>query len=126
MKTALIFIAGMMTTVVIMFFIGGLSENSLSGFTKFPEKAGCISGNEFKVFQVLEPNVALASGKSPGESAGNLFLGVTVLFMDENKHYYDDEIIKIPSGKCARQIGSYKYETRNGIYKTVPVVSIME
>jgi hypothetical protein len=52
---------------------------------------------------------------------------MVVLFIaDENTHYYDDQIISVPRGKCVRQIGTYQYEER-GIYKkTVPVVAIFD
>ena len=40
------------------------------------------------------------------------------------KSYYDDQIIKIPSGKCVKQIGVYKYQTKDGFEKTVPIVDI--
>jgi hypothetical protein len=51
---------------------------------------------------------------------------MVVLFIaDENTHYYDDQIISVPRGKCVRQIGTYQYETKMG-YKTVPAVAIFD
>ena len=38
----------------------------------------------------------------------------------EGKTYYDEQIIEAP--KCFRQIGVFKYQSRNGIDNTVPVV----
>ena len=47
-------------------------------------------------------------------------------------HYYDGEIIQNPVGKCAKQIGVHRYKTvekyKDGspIYKTDPVIYIMD
>ena len=52
--------------------------------------------------------------------------GLMVLFLcDEGKSYYDDQVIKVPEGKCAKQIGTFKYSTKAGFDKTVPIVSIL-
>ena len=37
----------------------------------------------------------------------------------------EDMIIKVPEGKCAKQIGTFKYSTKAGFDKTVPIVSIL-
>ncbi|MDR0484202.1 MAG: hypothetical protein LBH40_02875 [Alphaproteobacteria bacterium] len=92
-----------------------------------PEKGECISKNEFKVIQVLEPTVALAVEKSLDQEGTqfDIFSGVVALFTnDGGKYYYDDEIIKIPAGKCVRQIGIYRYMNKMDDLKTVPVVII--
>lgn len=95
----------------------------------FDEPEDYIEANKFKVFQVIEPGAALVFteevyGEKPYMHSS--FTGSVVLFVnDKGKHYYDDEIIEIPSEKRARQIGIYKYSTKMG-YKTVPVVKIME
>ena len=39
-------------------------------------------------------------------------------------HFYDEQKITIPSGKCAKQVGIYQYHTKNGDMKTVPAVEI--
>ena len=45
---------------------------------------------------------------------------------DNDEYYYDDQLIKIPKGKCMRQIGVYKYPTRMNMEKTVPIVKLMD
>ena len=50
---------------------------------------------------------------------------VVLLINDEGKLYYDDEIIKVPQGQQAKQMGIYQYSTESG-YKTVPIVKIMK
>ena len=90
-------------------------ENIL-GLTLFEQPVDVVDSQSFRVFQVIKAGNALAYG----------YKGMVVLLIaGENTHYYDDQIIKVPSGKCARQIGTYQYETKNG-YKTVPVVEICD
>ena len=45
---------------------------------------------------------------------------------DEGKYYYDHEIVKVPSGKVARQVGIFKYTSGGGLDRTVPVVKFMD
>ena len=128
MKNILIFIGGIVATLIVIILIYALSQPKsdaiMEGLTLFPEKGDCISNNQFKIFQVWAPNVALAT-----EKKNELFIGglIVLLINDEGKYYYDDEIIKIPQKKCARQIGTFRYQTINKEYeqyKTVPVISI--
>ncbi|MBB4045303.1 hypothetical protein [Bacteroides reticulotermitis] len=117
-------ITGIVLTVLIYLF---LAKSFYNGITMFDEPGDYIEGNRFKVFQVIDFGVTLASGERKNrEGDYSLFLGPVVLFVNnDGRLYYDDEIIEIPLGKRARQIGIYKYETERG-YKTVPVVSILE
>ena len=124
-KGVLIFIAGMITAVLILVLIAPSNNGKMDGLTMFSEKGDCISKNQFKVFQVLGQDAALAIEKNPRFELIDAYNGITVLFTnDTGKLYYDDEIIKIPAKKCVRQIGVYKYPTKNDGYKTVPVVKI--
>ena len=43
-----------------------------------------------------------------------------------DEYYYDDQIIKTTKTKCFKQVGIYKYNTRAGIEKTVPIVKLMD
>lgn len=103
----------------IIFLIGIFSQvSSYPGLTIFEEKGACITSNSLKIFQTLEPDMALAEfGVFPNEV-------MVLLVNDEGKTYYDNQKISIPKGQCARQIGSYKYTTKGGTAKTVPVVNI--
>jgi hypothetical protein len=136
MGKLLIFIGGLLvgilTTIFVMYKISeanGPSGNEviaeaynpfegLPGLTKFSEKGECITKGEMEIFQVFEPNIALAqTGKYPNEI-------MVLLVNNDNEAYYDGLKIKIPKNKCARQIGIYQYSTRMGIEKTVPAVII--
>ena len=125
MKNVLLFLGGFVTGIIVTILVGivinGLNQpnDGLPGLTIFSEKGECItSGNEIEVFQVIEPNRALAR-------IGDILDGIVVLIVnDDGKSYYDEQKIKIPANKCARQIGTYQYSTQNQMVKTVPVVVI--
>ena len=130
MKKTLIYIAGVITGIVLtfLFFILVYSGNNANnnGITMFDEPGDYIQGNRFEVLQEVRPGAALAYAEEKKYGVST-FNGVLVLFVnDEGKRYYDDEIIEIPRGKRARQIGIFKYESKERIHKTVPVVTIME
>jgi hypothetical protein len=126
MKKLLIFIggfvAGILATILVAYLINVANQpnDGLLGLTLFPEKGECITTKgQIEIFQVLEPNMALAT-------TGDILDGIVVLLINyEGKSYYDEQKIKIPANKCARQIGTYRYTTkRDRIERTVPAVVI--
>lgn len=130
MKNVLIYLAGLVSgivfTIVISLFISGaLVDKGDNGLTVFEQPAEVIPAESFEIFQVLPNGNALAfKGEPKTYGPGYNYLGMTVLFLaDENTHYYDDQIINVPEGKCVRQIGIFQYNTEDD-YKTVPVVGI--
>ena len=51
------------------------------------------------------------------------YLGATVFIVDDGRNmFYDNQIIKVPEGKKAYQIGTYQYMTKTETVKTVPVI----
>lgn len=128
MKKLLIFIAGILIGIVLTVAFATIITNihsteSIPGLELFEEKGECVSTKDFQIFQSLG-NVGLASEKSGTLYSGlTVYNGLTVLFMNTiNKPFYDEQIIAISKGKCAKQVGIYKYETKNNDWKTVPVV----
>lgn len=127
MKKALLFISGFVTGIVATILVAIListtnqSNDGFPGLTLFSEKRECITtSGEIEVMQVLAPNVALAW-------TGGLFYSdrILVLLINyDDKSYYDEQKIKFPSGKCARQIGTYRYTAKNVMVKTVPAIVI--
>lgn len=127
MNKFLIFIGGFVAGILATIFAGYLIaiankpiDNGLLGLKVFPEKGECITTKEeIEIFQVLEPNMALAR-------TGDLLDGMVVLLVNyDSKTYYDEQKIKIPTNKCARQIGTYQYTTKKDNFeKTVPAVVI--
>ena len=120
------FVVGILATILSLFVISFVHEqdatltsgDSLAGLTMLPEKGSCIIKKEVEIFQTLRPNVALAtSGTYPDEI-------LALLVNYDGDVYYDSRKIKIPPGKCARQIGTYQYQTKAEVLKTVPAVLI--
>ena len=127
MKKLLLFISGVVTGIVatILFAtlvsIANQPNDGFPGLTLFSEKGECITtSGEIEVMQVLAPNVALAW---TGEILYSDRILVLLINYDD-KSYYDEQKIKIPSGKCVRQIGTYRYTAKNETIKTVPAVVI--
>lgn len=93
------------------------------GITFFDEPGEILNDKSFKVFQVVAKDAALVKCKSEYD----MYLGTTCLILNrEGKLYYDDEIIKVPQGKVARQMGVYQYPNRDGMIKTVPIIEIVD
>ncbi|MBP7056728.1 MAG: hypothetical protein KBB52_07730 [Candidatus Omnitrophica bacterium] len=117
------FITGIVAAIVVLMLIAANNQlnDDLLGLTIFPEKGECITtGGEIEVFQVLKPNMALAKiGEFPDEI-------IVLLVNYDGKSYYDDQKIKISTGKCVKQIGTYQYTTKDKFMKTVPTVVIDE
>lgn len=135
------FLAGILATLFTLYVIeiANKPNDGLLGLTIFPKKVDCITTTsknkscEIGVFQVIAPNAALANIKYYSDKklySGKIYrdydLGndVVVLLVNyDDKTYYDDQKIEI-SNKCARQIGTYQYKTKNEFEKTVPAVVI--
>jgi hypothetical protein len=122
-------LSGVILTFVSLVLIGMVIEangsNRINDLTFFEQPGEVMSDTGYEVFQVLGNGAALARGKEDERST--LYLGLTVLLWNEDGYpYYDDQIINLPEGKCFRQVGIYKYQTRQGLEKTVPAVTIMD
>ena len=54
-------------------------------------------------------------------------MGMVVLLLPETDNaYYDDQSIIVPKGKSLMQIGIFKYESKEKMVKTVPIVKIYD
>lgn len=137
MKKWMIFVLGIFVGIIIMGFIDILKissnepENNETeiidekddGVTMFNEPGEVFSETSFRVFQVLDKGAALVSGNTKYGT----YTGINCLLINkEGKLYYDDEIIKVPQGKVARQMGVYQYPNRDGMIKTVPIIEILD
>jgi len=146
MNRVLIFISGFVAGVLATIFVGYFMviankpmDDGLIGLTVFSETGECLKTTsqsksmEIEIFQVIEPNTALAKIKNYDDKKiydGELYRDydianeITVLLINyDDKTYYDDQKIDA-TNKCIRQIGTYQYATKIGIEKTVPAVLI--
>ena len=59
-----------------------------------------------------------------GTVAGYIFTSdlEVLILAHEGDNFYDKQVIKVPKGKCARQIGNYRYE-EYGSTKVIPIVT---
>ena len=126
-KNILIFIAGIITGVVLTFAYAHTIPNgntpketyTTEQEIKYLENEINYEGKKstsFQIFQVLD-NCALANEHS---GYGNYF-GKTVLLKGDNTAFYSDQEIKV---KNPIQIGIYSYKTQGGMQMTVPVIDI--
>ena len=133
MKKAFIFVAGLATGVLLLFVVAAVIyifdeknhpqvQNQDNGVTMFDEPGDKIDETEFKVIQALERG---SSALSRGTGI-NTHLTTYLLVNDESKLYYDDEKVTVPSGKIARQVGIFQYETKGGVSKTVPIIKFFD
>ena len=127
MKKLLLFGAGLITGILLsLAIIFAFGEEKNSDLQIFEKSGECITTNNLEVFQALGDGYALAHElemKPYGETITSL---VVLVHITEGKEFYDEQKIAIPAGKCARQVGIYKYTTKQNIVKTVPIVEIRE
>lgn len=118
-------ITGIILTPFIFSFTGGYDQNAneydhpygIRGLKMLKQNGECITSNNLEIFQTLTDGVALA------HPVGNY--NVFVLLIDETERlFYDGEKVKNPANHCAKQIGTYTYETKADVQKTVPAVVI--
>ncbi len=128
-KNFFIFLAGLVTgvvlTIVMAMAVAGLSGASNDGLSMFEERGEMMPETSYKVFQALDDTHALANAIS-NEKYG-LYNGmIGMIIGDEGTHFYDEQVIKTTKGKRFYQVGTYKYQTKAEIDKTVPVVALLE
>ena len=51
---------------------------------------------------------------------------IVLLISDQPNIYYDDLVISVGVRQKTMQLGTYRYETRSGFSKTVPIVMIVD
>ena len=121
MKNFLIFLAGFISGIVGIFLIALIytktssDPTTIQGITLFEEPGEIIDCQSVEVFQVVEKGNALVF-------AG--YRDICLLLADDNSYYYDNQRIKLSPGECFRQIGIYKYTSKAGDNKTIPVIAI--
>lgn len=125
-KSVLIYIGGIVTgiilTFVILLFVAKSNSDNPSNDNMiiFEQPQQKIDAKSFEVLQVLPDGNALATVES-NENFGM----IVMLLANKNATYYDNQKIEVSTGKCARQIGTYRYMTRNNTEKTVPIIDIV-
>lgn len=133
-KFILTFVAGLVTGVALVIAFGYITflsiRNNISpgnAVQMFDAPKQEIKAGGFKIFQVLSDGSALASYDELISKKDCIAYGTVVLFpASDEVSYYDDQKITLPKGKCFKQIGTYRYMTKDGEEKTVPVIDIYD
>ena len=85
----------------------------------FEEPGDYMEHSQFEVFQVVESGCALAH-------ADDFFGAIVFIIPNETQQFYDDQKIILKNDQCAQHVGTYKYNTKGGIEKTIPAVRIID
>lgn len=111
-------IVGIVLTIVVSAIIALAANSDPVGVTNFDQPGEILDLRSVEVLQVVTNTSALVTHSSWSST-------IYLLRNHEGKYYYDDERIELPSGIVFRQTGIYKYTTKMGDTKTVPVIEIM-
>ena len=132
MRKIWVYLLGILSGIVLTFLVSYLINKAKFSGIMFFDKPGeiittqTLSGSSqavrsFEVFQVLDDGVALATGDEWFSQ------DLIVLLWNENSEpYYDNQSVVASNGKCFRQIGIYKYKSKDKMHRTIPVVTLMD
>lgn len=100
-----------------------VTEKKDFGKTLFEKPGECVSRKNFEVQKVLDSGdaIALEIRETISEHVFTSDLEVLIL-AQEGSNFYNNQIVKAPQGKCARQIGNYKYQ-QYGSTKVIPIIA---
>jgi hypothetical protein len=121
-------VIGGIITIVLLLGVGYVMKTAEErSYTPIEQPWEEAAYKSYKVIQVLEDHSALVEAKELDvDDDMDLYLGPTFLLInDGEKYYYDDEVVKVPKGKKAMQVGRYRYTTKGGSDKTVSVIKIV-
>lgn len=114
-------VTGCILTIATLVVIGiTYTDTNESDITIAKQQTEFTTATKFEVFQVLE-NGALANCEEKGYSSSFFTGPVVYIVTDDQNLFYDDQVIKVPKGKKAIQIGTYRYQSKLG-KKVVPVI----
>lgn len=134
MKSILIYVFGIVTGVILAFVLlvnatdESTHEANNNGVVLFERPQQEIKAKTFKVLQVLPDGSALATVQDNlGNLTSDVEFGTTVMFnAKDGTVYYDDQMVIVQRGQRAVQIGTFRYKSRLGVEKTVPIVDFVE
>lgn len=116
-------VSGIICTCLFAFYVGS-RDNGIELFDKPRQE---IKAKEFNIIQVLPNGNALAQYDKLSLDDSTISYGTVVMFLSSKEgSFYDDQKIKLQKGKLFRQIGTYRYQTTQGIEKTVPIVGVFD
>ena len=109
------------------------SANPLAGadlpdsFSLIDNPVAYQGAKKFKILQVIAKDGALAQSEDTKYKTMEMFGDPIVLLISKQPNvYYDDLVVSVGTRQKTIQLGTYRYETRMGISKTVPIVMIVD
>lgn len=131
MKKLWIFILGILSGIVLTFLFSLIINRSRNAGITFFDEPGeivtveCIGKTTpvkcFKIFQTLGEEAGLAYGDE--FCARDLLV---LIYSNDGQSIYDNQTIVASEGQCFRQIGIYKYKSKDKQHRTIPVVMLMD
>ncbi len=131
MKKLWIFILGILSGIVLTFLFSLIINRSRNAGITFFDEPGEIVSVEcigrttpvkcFKIFQTLGEEAGLAYGDE--FCARDLLV---LIYSNGEQSLFDNQTIVASKGQCFRQIGIYKYKSKDKQHRTIPVVMLME
>jgi hypothetical protein len=120
-------VTGIICTCLFAFYVGSRDKGLDNGIELFDKPRQEIKAKEFDIMQVLPNGNALAQYNKFTLDDSTISIGTVVMFLSSKEgSFYDDQKIKLQKGKLFRQIGTYRYQTTQGIEKTVPIVGVFD
>lgn len=120
-------VTGIICTCLFAFYVGSRDKKLDNGIELFDKPRQEIKAKEFNIIQVLPNGNALAQYNKLSLDDSTISYGTVVMFLSSKEgSFYDDQKIKLQKGKLFRQIGTYRYQTTQGIEKTVPIVGVFD
>lgn len=100
-----------------------VTEKKDFGKTLFEKPGECVSRKNFEVQKVLDSGDAIAL-EIRETISGHIFTSdlEVLILAQEGSNFYNNQVVKAPQGKCARQIGNYKYQ-EYGNTKVIPIIA---
>lgn len=100
-----------------------VTEKKDFGKTLFEKPGECVSRKNFEVQKVLDSGDAIAL-EIRETISGHVFTSdlEVLILAQEGSNFYNNQIVKAPKGKCARQIGNYKYQ-QYGSTRVIPIIA---
>jgi len=113
-------VVGVAITLVVVFVWGVGLPKEQEDIMWFDEVGDCMTKEDLKVFKILAPNKALV-----GEEKDKLLDKPIMLLVTHHKiHLYDEQVLPMPKGRCAKYAGNFNLETKDDGVRVIPVVVV--
>ena len=113
-------VIGAAITLVVVFVYGVGLPKQQDDIVWLEQAGKCLTKENLRVFGIIAPNKALVGEEKDYMLDKQIMLLVTT----HNANFYEDQVIRMPAGKCAKHAGNFNFRTREDGVRIVPVVVI--